>query len=1237
MTRKKTALKPESTPGIAKQPRAESSNNSQFPIVGVGASAGGLEAFTQLFKNLPADPGMAFVLIQHLAAAHESMLTELLSKATSMPVREVKDGMTVEPNNVYVIPPDTEMVIFQGVLHLTPREKTRGQYMPVDSFLRSLAQDRGNSAIAVIMSGSGSDGSIGIRAVKEEGGIVFAQDETSKYDGMPKSAIDTGCVDFVLPPDKIAAELLRIRRHPYLVPVRPGEAVQIIAAEENDLNKILIMLRSAKSVDFTSYKRSTIMRRISRRILLQKIEGMEKYVAYLKENPSEIEILYQDILINVTSFFREPEAFESLKRSVFPSIVKKAAPDIPVRIWVPACSTGEEAYSIAIALTEYMDDNKISRPVQLFATDIDDIAVEKARKGIYPENISRDVSPERLLRFFEKTAGGYVINRPVREMCIFAKQNMVKDPPFSKIDLISCRNVLIYFGQELQKKAIRILFYALNPKGFLMIGPSETVGEFAGLFSVVDKKQTIYAKKAEPPIQYFGEPAVEYGREKAAGKRAEGQPAGVFNIQKEADNIVIAQYSPAGFVVNEAMTVLQFRGNTSPYLMPASGEASLDLMKMVSEDLVVELRTALYQAKKEDVLVKKKRVRVERGKLIRYINIDVVPFKAPASGERYFLVLLEEMGYHPRPRSGPITEDAVRLRQELTASKAHLNTVSTEYESANEELRALNEELQSSNEEMQSINEEMETAKEELQSTNEELTTVNDELRSRNEETSQLNNDLTNVLRGIEIPIIILGNELQIRRFNDAAARLLNLILTDAGRPLSDIRTNINVPELEQMVLASINTLAVKEKEVQDIEGRWYSLTIRPYKTVDNRIDGVLMTLVDIDDMKHNLLRVEEAYDYANAIVETVREPLLVLAPDLRVITANKSFYTNFLVDPEETEDRYIYELGNGQWNIPGLMKQLQEVLPQDKAFSDFEVELELPNIGRRVMILNARKIYLKEPYFKTALNATEHFDRLILLAIEDITERKKTEEALKTLNLELESTASELKAAYKDMESFSYAASHDLRSPLTTIEGFSNILLEDYAGKLDDYGKGLLKRISNNAKKMNQLIGDLLSFSRVSTKEILKYDFNIEEVVQKLVDELRPMIGERNIKFEIKQMPSAYGDLFMMNQVLLNLLSNAIKFTQTRDTAVIEVNGYTENAESIYYVRDNGIGFNMQFSDKLFGLFQRLHSSKEAEGTGIGLVIVKNIIEKHGGRVWAEGKPDTGATFYFTLPNKKE
>ena len=1373
MARKKTALKPKSTPGLTEQTGTKSSKHGQFPIIGIGASAGGLEAFTQLFRSLPADPGMAFVLIQHLAPAHESMLTELLSKTTAMPVKEVKDGMTVDPNNVYVIPPDKEMIIFQGVLHLMPRGQTKGQYMPIDSFLRSLAQDRRNNAIAVILSGSGSDGSFGIRAVKGEGGIVFAQDETAKYDGMPKSAIDTGCVDFVLPPDKIAAELMRIMRHPYLAAVRHGETVQIMPEQENNLNKIFIMLRSANGVDFTSYRRSTIMRRINRRMLLQKIEGMEKYVAYLKENPSEIETLYQDILINVTSFFREPEAFDALKRSVFPHIVNKASVESPVRIWVPACSTGEEAYSVAIALIEYMDDNKISRPVQLFATDIDDIAVEKARKGIYPENISRDVSPERLRRFFEKTGGGYVINKFVREMCIFAKQNMVKDPPFSKIDLISCRNVLIYFGPELQKKVIRILFYALNPQGFLMIGPSETVGEFGGLFSVVDKTHTIYAKKAEQLRPYFETPAVEYDKEKAVGKKAEVQPAGVFDIQKEADAIVLTKYSPAGFVVNDALKILQFRGDAGPYLRPAPGRASLDLLKMVSEDLVAELRTAFHQAKKEGVPVRKERHRVEQGKLINYINIDVVPFRAPASGEHCFLVLFEEAGKSSIAGAGgkpartakgrPGDEEIVRLRQELAASKEHLATVTQEYDAANEELRALNEELQSSNEEMQSINEEMETAKEELQSTNEELTTVNDELQSRNEETTQLNNDLFNVLRGVEIPILILGNELQIRRFNDAAARLLNLIPSDAGRALGNIRTNINIPDLEQMVIDTINTLAVKEKEVQDMGGRWYSLTIRPYKTVDHRIDGVLITLVDINEIKRNLLRVEEAYDYANAIVDTVREPLLVLAPDLRVITANKSFYESFQATPGETENRFIYDLGDRQWHIPELRNLLEKVLPEDKSFSDLEIELELPNIGRRVMVLNARKIYLEEPYFRTALNMTEQFDRLILLAIEDITERKraedalrasleryrsfievtgqlgwttnadgevvedllswrkytgqaceeikgrgwskalhpddlahtlqiwekavtgkskyeveyrirrhdgiyrdfmvrgipvlnedgnvrewvgtciditerkKSEETLKTLNQELQSTASELEVAYKDMESFSYSVSHDLRAPLRIIGGLSDIVLKDYYDKLDDEGKNLLKLIQGNTKRMDQLVLALLELSKAGRQAMRIDEIDMEKTAALISGDLKAMFPERTINVDIRELPPARGDLTLIRQVLTNLLSNAVKFTKDRNVTNIEVGGRREDNETVYYVKDNGAGFDMEHAGNLFKIFHRLHGLKEFEGIGIGLSIADRIIKRHGGRVWAEGRPDEGATFYFTLPRKEE
>ncbi len=866
MASKKPPDKLKSSPPLTQQPGTESSVSGQFPIVGIGASAGGLEAFTQLLEHMPADTGMAFVLVQHLSAAHESILTELLSKVTPMSVREVKDGMKVEPDHVYVIPPNKEMAVLHGVLHLLPRMEARGQHMPVDSFLRSLAEDLRDDSIAVILSGTGSDGSLGVRAIKAEGGIAIAQEEKSaKYSGMPDSAIATGCVDFILPPDKIAEELIRMSRHPYLDFTKSDETGQPIAEEGDTLSKIFLLLRTATGVDFTYYKLSTIKRRIMRRMLLLRIEKLENYVKYVRENPSEVEALYQDILINVTSFFREPEACAALKNTVFTQLAGKASADVPIRLWVPGCATGEEAYSLAICLLEFLSEKKYSQPILIFATDIDEAAIEKARKGIYPESISKDVSAERLGRFFVKTESGYQISKTIREMCIFAKQNLVKDPPFSKIDLISCRNVLIYFGPVLQKKALSMMHYALKPSGFLMLGTSEAVGEFSSHFTLIDSKNKIYSKKYSVSKLHFKQPLEEYVKSPQAGSGLKPAPTGLSDIQKEADNILINRYSPPGVVINEDMKVLQFRGYTSPYLEHGPGEASLNLLKMCREGLIAELRSALHQAKKENAPVRKEGLRLKYSGQSKLAAIEVIPFKAPATQDLHFLVLFEEAPPSaPLPdkekigvvkpaataKGQPEDEETIRLRHELAATREYLKAVISEHEAAAQESMALNEEMQSSNEEMQSINEELETAKEELQSTNEELTTVNDELQNINAEMTEVSNDLINLLSGIEIPVVLLRNELQIRHFNFSAAKILNLIASDLGRPITDIRTNINVPDLKQMIVGVIDTLVIKEQEIQDMEGHWYSITIRPYKTVDNRIDGVLMTLVDINELK---------------------------------------------------------------------------------------------------------------------------------------------------------------------------------------------------------------------------------------------------------------------------------------------------------------------------------------------------------------------------------------------------
>jgi PAS domain S-box-containing protein len=723
------------------------SKNDSFPVVGIGASAGGLEAFTLLLRALPGETGAGFVLIQHLDPTHQSILTELLSKATSMPVSEAKEDMEVKPNHVYVIPPNQNMAISDGTLKLTPRTEARGHAMPIDHFFRSIAEDQGNTAIGVILSGTGSDGTLGLAAIKAEGGVTFAQDEESaKYYGMPRSAIAAGCVDSVLTPEGIAAELARIGSHPYVT--KPTTAEDLVPPGELVLGNIFAVLRNATGVDFTNYRRTTINRRIARRMLLHKVDNTEDYVGLLRGNPAEVRALYQDMLINVTSFFRHPESFEVLKRIIYPEIMKDRSPQMPIRIWAPGCSSGEETYSLAISLLEFLGDNITSIPIQLFGTDLSEAGVKKARTGIYPENIQADVTPERLRRFFVNTKDGYQISKTIRDMCVFARQNIFMDPPFSQLDLISCRNLLIYLEPVLQRKIFPIFHYALKPNGFLMLGASEGISTFAHLFATVEKKHKLYAKKAtaarphlEFPVGSFAGKDTNKGISNGASAANErGQTA--MEVQKEADGVVLSQYAPAGVVINDDLEVLQFRGKTGAYLEPAPGSASLALLKMARPGLLFDLRTAINTVKKENVPVTREGVHITSEDQVRDITLKVIPLKSSHLRERNLLVLFEE-GAGRKPvktedgaagrseQEGEIAQVTL-VKKELAATKEYLQSLVETEQAANEELQSANEEILSSNEELQSTNEELETAKEELQSTNEELNTVNEELRSRN-------------------------------------------------------------------------------------------------------------------------------------------------------------------------------------------------------------------------------------------------------------------------------------------------------------------------------------------------------------------------------------------------------------------------------------------------------------------------------------------------------------------------
>ncbi len=871
---------------IVAETRAVSGANAKdnFLIAAIGASAGGIEALSELLRLLPVDTGMAFVLIQHLDPKHPSILAELLSKETAMQVKEVTQGVKVEPNHVYVIPPNTTMSISGRSLQLAPREGSHGIHMSIDRFMRSLAEEQGNRAIGVILSGSGTDGTLGMAEIQAQGGVTFAQDESAKYDGMPRSAIAAGRVDHTLPVSGIARELARIARHPYVARAHSAEGTEIVKAGNGGLSAIFQILNRATGVDFTHYRQTTILRRIQRRMLVHKIDVLEEYVKRVGSDPKEIKALYQDMLINVTNFFRNPAVFDALKERVFPSIIRRHGREPAVRIWTPGCASGEETYSVAIAALESLGDKASQIPIQFFGTDVSEASVARARGGLYPENIRGDVSAERLLRFFSEAGeveGGYRISKSIRDMCIFAQHNLVRDPPFSQMDVICCRNVLIYLEPVLQSKVLSLFHYALRPGGYLVLGTSEGLGAATNLFATEDRACKIFSKKAsrarqvvafsmnrEPDQEEYGPAAIPV-KVDAAWNYTE--------VQKEFDRRLLTHYAPAAAVINEDREILHTRGNVSRYLKLASGRASLSILKMAREGLLVELRNAIDRAASENSLVRRQNIRVKNGEAngggeakgrassgqdsTRLVNFEVIPLSIGGLKGQYFMVVFEDAFIEPERKPGQKASPGAKeseaaagligkLEQELAATKEYLQSVIETHEATNEELQSANEEILSSNEELQSTNEELETAKEELQSTNEELGTVNDELRNRNVEVSHANNDLTNLLSSIDIAVMMVGRDLTIRRFTPEAQKILGLIPGDVGRPLLNINPTIAIPEFQTMATQVMSSLRTVEKEVADRNGKRYQLRVLPYRTLDNKIDGVVIVLVDVSPRK---------------------------------------------------------------------------------------------------------------------------------------------------------------------------------------------------------------------------------------------------------------------------------------------------------------------------------------------------------------------------------------------------
>ncbi len=1153
------------TPSASKKSTVQKANRgTSFPIVAIGASAGGLEAMQELLKNLSPDTGMAFIYVQHLSPDHKSMLTSLLANVSSMNVQEVTNRVLIKPNNVYVIPPDKELSVIKGHIRLMPRPESPKYNLPIDILFTSLAVAQKENVIGIILSGSASDGTQGMKSIKHAGGLTFVQNETAKFQSMPKSAIAAGVVDYILSPKDIAQELERLSKSPFVKNTgRKRRDENSIGNGDPDLKNILAQLQKATGVDFSAYKMQTIKRRIIRRMLLHNSKTLKEYSELILKKPELLDILYQDLLINVTGFFRDSETHKFLKSTLLPKLLKEKSPNNALRIWVPACSTGEEAFSIAMMLLEIQDKKAVDIPIQIFATDLSVQAVRKARIGLYSKNELESISPKQIQRFFTKSDGGYRIANAVRKICVFAPHNVLMDPPFSRIDFISCRNLFIYLDTPAQKKALTTFHYALNEGGYLMLGKSETISAAGQLFTDYHNKFKIYLRKKNAGATTL--PALSPRSLYASGQRDNNlidikndgsatkkkSPSGNRNLDSAIDVVLVAEFMPASVVINYQNEILQFRGSTDLFLTHAPGRATFDILKMVRTEITFELRNAIAKAIRTNAKVQISEIEIKTNKTVYIVSIDIVPLKIDWD-EPLLLILFAEKesikNFSHSNLSGKGTSAATelkikKLQEEIVAAHKDALAFSEEQEALIEELQSYNEEVVSSNEELQTVNEELETSKEEIESANEELITTNQELQTRND-----------------------------------------LLL--------------------------------------------------------------------------------ESYEYSHAIISTLHEPMIVLDKHLKIKTASKSFYKKFDLKEEETEGMMLYDLGNKQWDIPQLRELLEDIVPKNSFFHDFQVKHTFPGLGEKILMLNASRIEQKT-----------HGELLILLTIHDVTDAvqlqikekellKKNINESKTYSLKLEKAVKErtkelnkavnafeeknkeLESMNQELEAFAYVSSHDLQEPLRKIQTFAGRILEKENQNLSENGKNYFQMMQNSANRMQALIVDLLAFSRITTtkRKFAKIDLNV--IIGEIKDEFKERIETNNAVIEVKELCELTVIHFQFRQLLHNLISNSFKFRKPDIPPHITIScryitaGTNKKSKLKHHlnyhclrISDNGIGFEKKFNEKIFDVFEKLHSKDEFPGTGIGLAIVKKIVDNHHGFITVTSELNKGTTFDIYIP----
>jgi two-component system CheB/CheR fusion protein len=1186
-----------------------------FLVVGLGTSAGGLNTLYKLFDAMPPDTGMAFILIQHLDPTHSSMMVGLLAGHTAMPVVEATDGMPIERNRVHIIPPGVYLSVHAGALRLTHPRERHGARMPIDFFLRSLAEESGARAVCAVLSGSGSDGSAGLTAIRDKGGLVIVQDpKEAAHAGMPRSAIMTGAVDLVLPVTEIPAALVKHSRLAHLGPERAKTAAGNGA--DTTLAAIIDLLRAHSARDFALYKEGTLLRQIQRRMVMASIRDLGVYLSTIRTDPDEIDRLAKDMLINVTQFFRDEKTFEVLAETIVPLLIRQQPLATPIRIWDAGCSTGEETYSLAMLFLEEIASAKRNVKLQVFASDVDDDALAIARNGLYPESIKKDVSPARLERFFTRENHSYRVTRELRETVVFTTQDLLGDAPFSRLDLVSCRNVLIYLRPEVQEKVLSLFHFALREHGILVLGASETVGTLGDRFEPISKKQRIFRH-----LGHSRPGEVVFPIAPSLGKRTpparEPEAAVLRNkIGDLARQALLDVYAPASVLINAKHEGLYYFGAIDRYLKVASGEASRDLLAMARDGLRAKLRSGIRQADREHAPVLLGGAQIDRDGGVVSVSIAIQPL--PTEGEGFLLVSFSD---EPEPKKGAgdgeMAADpphVAELEQELDATRKELESAIHDLEVTNDELTATNEEAMSVNEELQSTNEELETSKEELQSLNEELTALNSQLNETIEVQRATANDLRNTMNSSEIGMLFLDGNLEIRLFTPAARTMFSVIASDIGRPLADLARRINDPRLLTDASAVLGGHVPPNREVEAENGAWYTRRILPYRTHDDQVEGVVITFADVSERKTAERAIEAARSYSDSIINTISQPLIVLDEELYVISASRSFYTTFSIEPEETVGRQLDAVGDGRLDTAAVRAFLDRLRQGERVVDDHQIDVELPPLGMRSLLINALEIR-EEPL------AT----RKILATIEDVTERNRVSEALEAARRVAEQ-------ANLGKSRFLAAASHDLRQPLQTLSLLRGILAKRIK---DESGSRLVAKLDETLSAMSGMLNTLLDINQLEAgivrPEIV--EFPIGSLLDRLKTEFSYHVTAKQLGWRVVTSSlNVRSDPRLLEQTLRNLLANAVKYTEHGKVLL----GCRQRGNKLRVeVWDTGIGIPAGQLQAIFEEFHQLDNDarERNRGLGLGLSIVQRISDLLGYAVDVRSWPNRGSVFAVEVP----